>query len=44
MKLENQDVALDEKLQFFKKMFFDFEQKLKAKVDSTLFNKYKADA
>ena len=43
MKMQNQDLAIDEKLQLMKKMMFDQDQKMKTKADKTLFNKMETD-
>eukprot|EP00347_Sterkiella_histriomuscorum_P003679 403363358 len=43
-KFENQDIALEEKLQLFKKMQFDLEKKINLKTDKALVNKMMLDA
>ncbi|CDW76177.1 UNKNOWN [Stylonychia lemnae] len=43
-KLDNQGITWEEKLQLFKKMFYDFEQKIKQKLDVSVFNKTKTDS
>lgn len=42
-KIENQDLAIEEKLKLYKKMIFDLETRIRVKVDVSAFNKMLAE-